>query len=144
MLNTDKRKYIDTLINNFWKLGFMTVKRKFGTYLPEPEKIGAFDVDIIARQKDIYAIGVTLSEDEIKNPRLLEKITFLATRHTKFSNKKVLLFLGVPSKQFKKVKLLIEELPEDVQISIKIISIAETTVPSVRKTKRKKEEILFT
>jgi len=144
MLNTDKRNYVDTLVNNFWKLGYMTIKRRFGTYLPEPEKVGGFDVDIIARQKDTYAIGVTLSDDELNNPKLLEKITFLATRHTRFSNKKVLLFLGIPSKQFKKIKLLIEELSDEVKKSIKIISIAETAIPSINKTKNKKEEILFT
>ena len=144
MLNLDKRKYVDTLVNNFWKFGYITVKRRFGTYLPEPEKVGDFDVDIIARQKDTYAIGVTLSDDELNNPKLLEKVTFLATRRTKFSNKKVLLFLGVPSKQFKKIKLFVEELPDEVKKCIKVISIVETTIPSVRKTKSKKEGILFT
>jgi len=144
MLSTEKRKYVDRLVNNFWKMGYMTVKRKFGTYLPEPEKVGGFDVDIIARQKDTYAIGISVQDDDLNNPGLLKKINFLATRRTKFSNRKVLLFLGIPSKYFKRIKLLIDELPDEVKRNIKLISVPETNIPSTRKAKGKKEEILFT
>jgi hypothetical protein len=132
----DKRKYVDTLVKNFWKLGYMTVKRKYGTYLPEPEKVGEFDIDIVARQKKDYAIGITLTAEELSNPKLLEKIIYLATRHTKFSNRKVQLFLGVPSKHYKKMKLLIEHLEDEVRRNIKLISITETTIPSIRRRKK--------
>ena len=132
----DKRKYVDTLVKNFWKLGYMTVKRKYGTYLPEPEKVGEFDIDIVARQKKDYAIGITLTAEELSNPKLLEKIIYLATRHTKFSNRKVQLFLGVPSKHYKKMKLLIEHLEDEVRKNIKLISITETTIPSIRRRKK--------
>ena len=137
----DKRKYIDTLVKNFWKLGYMTVKRKYGTYLPEPGKVGEFDIDIIARQEKDYAIGVTLTPDELNDPRLLEKITFLATRHTKFSNRKVQLFLGVPSKHFKKVKQLIELIEDEAKKNIKLISITDTKIPSIRRKKKTGENL---
>jgi hypothetical protein len=138
----DKRKYIDTLVKNFWKLGYMTIKRKYGTYLPEPGKVGEFDIDIIARQEKDYAIGVTLFAEELSNTKLLEKITYLATRHTKFSNRRVQLFLGIPSKHYKKVKQLIDLLEDEVKRSIKLISITETNVPSIRR-KKKTGETLF-
>ncbi len=138
----DKRKYVDTLVKNFWKHGYLTVKRKFGTYLPEPEKVGDFDVDIIARQKKDYAIGITLIPEDLNSPRLLEKICFLATRHTKFSNRKVQLFLGVPSKHLRKVKLLTENIDDQIRKNIKIVSLTETTIPSIR-SKKKTGETLF-
>ena len=138
----DKRKYIDTLVKNFWKLGYLTVKRKFGTYLPEPGKIGEFDIDVVAKQEKNYAIGITLHSEELNNPKLLEKITFLATRHTKFSNRQVQLFLGIPSKHYKKIKQLVELLDNEVKKNIKLISITETNIPSVR-NKKKTEENLF-
>ncbi len=138
----DKRKYIDTLVKNFWKLGYMTVKRKYGTYLPEPGKVGEYEIDIIARQERDYAIGLSLASEELNNPRLLEKITFLATRHTKFSNRKVQLFLGIPSRHYKKVKQLIELLEDEVKKNIKLISITETSIPSIRR-KKKTGETLF-
>ena len=131
----DKRKYVDTLVKNFWKLGYMTVKRKYGTYLPEPGKVGEFDIDIIARQEKDYAVGITLLEEELNNPKLLEKITFLATRRTKFSNREVQLFLGIPSKHYKKVKQLTDLLEDDVKKNIKLISITETNIPSIRRKK---------
>lgn len=136
MLNTDKRKYVDSLVKNFWKYGYMTVKRKYGTYLPEPEKVGGFDIDVVARQKKDYAIGITLSADEINNPRLLEKLTFLATRQTKFSNRKVILFLGVPSEHYKKIKQLVDVLEDEVKKNIKLVSITETKIPSIRRKKK--------
>jgi hypothetical protein len=130
MLDLVKRKSVDSLVDQLWKYGYLTVKRKFGTYLPEPEKVGGFDVDIISKQKGDYAIGIALSDDDVMNSRLLEKITFLATRHTKFTNRKVILFLGVPSSHYKMVKQLVEALDNNTKKNIKLVSIVETNVPS--------------
>jgi hypothetical protein len=138
MLDLVKRKNVDLLVDQLWKYGYLTLKRKFGTYLPEPEKVGGFDIDIISRQKKDYAIGVSLSVDEINNPKLLEKISFLATRHTRFTNNNVTLFLGVPSSHLKKVKELVGVLG-DIKKNIKFVSIPETGVPSPTEKKRKKD-----
>ena len=138
MLDLVKRKRVDLLVDQLWKYGYLTLKRKFGTYLPEPEKVGEFDIDIISRQKKDYAIGVTLSVDEMNNPKLLEKITFLATRHTKFTNNNVTLFLGVPSSHLRKVKQLVEVLGDDIRKNIKFVSIPETRISSSAE-RRKKE-----
>ena len=65
MLELMKRRTIDLLVEQFWKRGYLTVSRRFGTYLPEPSKIGKFDVDIIAKYKNNYAIGITLSNEDL-------------------------------------------------------------------------------
>ena len=139
MLDLVKRKKVDLLVDQLWRYGYLTLKRKFGTYLPEPEKVGEFDIDIISHQKKDYAIGVSLSDDEINNPKLLEKISFLATRRTKFTNNNVTLFLGVPSSHLKKVKELVDVLGDDIKKNIKFVSIAETGVPSHTEKRRKKD-----
>jgi hypothetical protein len=139
MLDLEKRKSVDLLIDQLWKYGYLTLKRKFGTYLPEPQKVGGFDVDIVSRQKGDYAIGIALSDSDVTDPTLLEKINFLATRHTKFTNRNVVLFLGIPLEHYEKVKQLVEVLGDDVKKNIKLISIVETEVPSHRTSKRKKE-----
>ena len=138
MLDLVKRKRVDLLVDQLWKYGYLTLKRKFGTYLPEPEKVGEFDIDIVSRQKKDYAIGVTLSVDEMNNPKLLEKISFLATRHTKFTNNNVTLFLGIPSNHLRKVKRLVEVLGDDIKKNIKFVSIPETRISSSGE-RRKKE-----
>jgi hypothetical protein len=51
-LSSLRRRSIDLLVDQFWKYGFTTLKRKFGTYLPEPEKVGRFEIDVVARQKE--------------------------------------------------------------------------------------------
>jgi hypothetical protein len=73
MLNPVKRKNIDLLVEQFWKHGYMTISRRFGTYLPEPEKVGDFDVDIVG----IQITRGALSEEDFNNPKLLEKLTTL-------------------------------------------------------------------
>jgi hypothetical protein len=135
-MNENARKNIDQLVDQFWKRGYFTVSRKFGTYLPEPSKVGNFDVDIIARHKKDYAIGITLAEQDLQNINLSEKLTYLATRHTKYSNKKVRLFVGVTVSYYKQAKILVEHLEPDVQKNIKLFQIVDKTLPSVRKSKR--------
>jgi len=135
-MNENERKNVDQLVQQFWKRGYFTVSRKFGTYLPEPSKVGNFDVDIIARYKTDYAIGITLAEQDLQKINLSEKLTYLATRHTKYSNKKVKLFVGVPVICFKQAKILIEQLDADVQKTIKLFQIVNERLPSVRRRKR--------
>jgi hypothetical protein len=142
VMEYDKRRSVDLLVEKFWKQGYLTVSRKFGTYLPEPAKVGDFEIDIIARYKKNYAIGITLTEDDLKDSKILEKLTYLATRQTKFSNKRVLLFVGVPSEFFKIAKELTDFMEHDARINIRLFPIVEKTLPS--STKRKsKEPTLF-
>ena len=117
-----KRQCVDLLISQFWKNGYLTISRKFGTYLPEPQRMGGFDIDIVARYKKDYAIGITLNDDDLENPALKEKIEFLATRQTKFTNKKVLLFLGIPNSLKKKLEFIISTLDENIRKNIKLLS----------------------
>jgi hypothetical protein len=135
MLDLMKRQSVDLLIDQFWKNGYFTISRKFGTYLPEPKRMGGFEVDIIARYKKDYAIGITLNVEDLENPDLKEKIHFLATRQTKSSNKNVLLFLGIPSDLRKKIEFIISTLDENVKKNIKIQFLYPELNP---KTKKKK------
>jgi len=84
MLNTSERYIVDSLVTQFWKRGYLTVSRRFGTYLPEPERVGDFEVDVVARQRNKYAIGISINEDELNSAELADKIYYLATRHTKY------------------------------------------------------------
>ncbi len=125
MLNDMKRKNIDLLIEHFWKQGYLTVSRKFGTYLPEPPKVGEFDVDIIAKFKKNYAIGITLAPEELNDKNILAKISYLATRKTKYSNSRVMLFVGISNEYYKNAKMMIDLLEEDVKKNIKLFPIVE-------------------
>ncbi len=141
-MDSIRRRYIDLLVEEFWKQGYLTVSRKYGTYLPEPAKVGEFDVDIIARYKKNYAIGITLSEEDLNDPNLINKIKFLATRQTKFTNKKVMLFIGVESEFYKNAKTLIELFEHDIKKNIKLFQIVEKAMPSVRRHGNR-DKILF-
>lgn len=137
---TDRRKEIDLLVEHFWKKGYLTLSRKFGTYLPEPSSIGGFEVDIIARQKKNYAIGITLNHEDLKDTSLVNRLRYLATRQTRNSNKKVSLFIGVNKADYSYAKSIINKIEEDIRknISLFIIDEKRETTPV-----RKKERVLF-
>jgi hypothetical protein len=141
-MNIPERKAIDLLVNEFWRLGFFTVSRRLGTYLPEPEDIGKFKVDVIGRQKDKYAIGITLNKEDIFNSALIEKINYLASRKTKTSDKPILLLIGVPDIYFKQVKELLLSVDEKVKRNIKLTRILEEDFES-RRSNRQIQQMIF-
>jgi hypothetical protein len=137
MLDLMKRTSVDLLVDQFWKNGYLTISRKFGTYLPEPHRMGGYEVDIVARYKKDYALGITINEEDLESPDLKEKLRFLATRQTKFTNKRVLLFIGITNELRKKLELIINSLDENIRKNVKIQSLAsEISLPA--KTKKKK------
>lgn len=123
MKESIRQRKVDDLVSHFWKNGYLTLSRKFGTYLPNPGNVGKYEVDAIGKLKKKYAIGVTLSEEELNDPKIYTKLEYLATRHTKYSNKRVTLFVGVPKFLFNKVKLCISNLSDEAKKSIKVVPI---------------------
>ncbi len=142
-MNTDRRRDVDLLIEEFWKKGYLTLFRKFGTYLPEPSDIGGFEVDVIAKLKDNFAIGISLSDQDFKEPSFIKnKLSYLAQRQSKGSNKKVQLFVGVSLLNIKYAKTLLEELDPETKKNIKLFQIAEKPDIAITNQKRS-EKILF-
>ncbi|MHB1687213.1 MAG: hypothetical protein ACYCVH_07555 [Ignavibacteriaceae bacterium] len=142
MLNLMKRKTVDLLVEQFWKEGYLTLRRKFGTYLPEPDKIGNFDVDIIAKQRKNYAIGLTLTAEDFRNSNLIERLTFLSTRQTRYSNKRVQLFVGVPTEYFEKAKSLVKLLSPAARKNIRIFQIEDKVFTNPNAVRRN-QKVLF-
>lgn len=142
-MNTDRRRDVDLLIEEFWKKGYLTLYRKFGTYLPEPSNIGEFEVDVIAKLKDNFAIGITLSDQDFKDSSSIKnKLSYLAQRQTRGSNKKVQLFVGVSLLNLKYAKTLLDELDPETKKNIKLFPITDKPDLSIRKENRA-EKILF-
>ncbi len=142
MLNMMKRDTVDLLVEQFWKQGYMTISRKYGTYLPEPSKVGNFEVDIIAKQKKNYAIGITITGDDLNDPGIVEKINYLATRQTKYTNKKVMLFMGAEVQYYKNAKALVDALDPETRKNIRLFQILERPLP-VRRRNRDFKKVLF-
>ena len=142
IMNISERKAIDLLVNEFWRLGFFTISRRFGTYLPEPENIGKFSVDVVGRLKEKYAVGITLKKEDIFSSDLIEKINFLASRRTKYSDKSITLFIGVPDIYFKQVKEILSNVDEKIKKNIKLIRIIENDIDS-KKDKTKDQQVIF-
>ncbi|MFN3872992.1 MAG: hypothetical protein ACK4R9_08320 [Ignavibacterium sp.] len=141
-MNYDRRKDVDSLIEQFWKRGYLTVSRKYGTYLPEPDKIGIYDVDVIARYKDSYAIGIVLNDEDFFDiAETQNRLVYLSTRQTKFNGKKVALFVGVSLKNFTKAKKIVDNLPNEVKRNIRLVQIVDRQ--NIHASVRKREHNIF-
>jgi len=127
MKESVKQQNIDDLIGHFWRNGYLTLSRRFGKYLPEPNNVGDFKVDAIGKQRKKYIIGLVLTEKDLNDTKTTAKLEFLATRHTKYSGKRVTLFVGVPKHLIKDTKYKISLLSVEAQKCIKIVSIGKKT-----------------
>lgn len=141
-MNVSERKAIDLLVNEFWRLGFFTVSRRLGTYLPEPDNVGRFQVDVIGRQKEKYAIGITLNKEDIYNSDLLEKISYLASRKSRSSGKSITLFIGVDDIYLKRVKEFLLNIDEKIRKNIKLVRIEENNF-SDHRSANQSQQVIF-
>jgi len=122
MVHFTEKDRVDSLIEHFWKNGFLTVSRKYSKYLPNPSKIGEFEVDAVGKLNKKMIFGLTLTESDLSKPTILRKIRFLANQQNKYSSKPVVLFLGVQENLIPLAKKLISNLDEETQKQIKIVS----------------------
>jgi len=123
MPRINHRERVDSLISQFWKDGYLTISRKHGNFLPAPERIGSYEIDALGKYKKNYVIGITLNEDDLLNPRILAKLKYLSSRNTIYSQKKVKLFIAVPSKFLTRAYDLIAGLPAENRDCIKLVPI---------------------
>jgi hypothetical protein len=121
-----KREKVDCLIDHLWQKGYLTLSRKYGTYLPTPPPIGGYEVDAVAKYKKKIALGITVTNDELNDPRFLNKIDFLVNYNTRFPQNHVTIFLGVPNELVVKASMLISSLQEKTQNQIKIVTLPDT------------------
>lgn len=122
-----KRERVDYLIDHLWQHGYLTLSRKFGKYLPAPPLMGEYEVDAVAKYKRKIALGLTVSDEELNDPKFLSKLDFLANYTSRYPQNKITLFLGVPYNSQVKASLLISSLDEETQKHIKIIALPEST-----------------
>ncbi|MBT8379780.1 MAG: hypothetical protein KJN64_11155 [Ignavibacteria bacterium] len=140
-MNISEREIIDSLVNEFWRLGYFTLSRRMGKYLPEPTAIGNFKVDVVGRQRDKYAVGIILNLNDLNDLNLIEKIKYLASRHSKSSRKPVTLLVGVPEYYHKLAKQKISSLDGELKRNVKIVKITENRNAHLHQNKH--TEVLF-
>jgi hypothetical protein len=127
MRKISNRERVDSLISQFWKEGYLTVSRKHGRYLPSPEPVGSYEIEALGKYKKNYVIGITLTEEDLINPKILQKIEYLSSPNTIYSSRKVKLFIAVPSKYLTRAHDLISQLPVENRDRIKLIPVSSST-----------------
>ncbi|MEW6506589.1 MAG: hypothetical protein AB1432_02460 [Bacteroidota bacterium] len=125
VIKKEKREKVDSLIEQLWKHGYLTLSRKYGKYLPSPAPVGNYDVDAIAKYKKKIAIGITVTEEELNDPNLVTKLIYLTHSKPKHSANKVTLFVGVPYDSIIKANLLLSSLDDETRSRIKLITLQD-------------------
>lgn len=120
-----QHKNIDSLVSQLWAHGFTPVSRKYGTYLPDPPRIGTYEIDVVAKNNKDHVIAVYISDAEVRDPQVLHKISFLAGRKLKYSNKKVLLFIGVSPSGYPLMKELVGSIDADLRKQIRLVVLTD-------------------
>ncbi len=115
------RDRVDSLIDHFWRNGFLTVSRKYGTYLPSPKPIGSYEVDAIGKYKRTFVLGLVLTDKDLEDPRLAARIDYLSSPNTKYSNRKTKLLLGTQKHLAAKLREIVSTLPKEKSSNIRII-----------------------
>ncbi|MCK6604068.1 MAG: hypothetical protein HUU43_07810 [Ignavibacteriaceae bacterium] len=108
MLRSNPKNEVDTLVLSFWDKGYSTLNRKYGNYLSDPPRIGSYDIEVLARTGEGYAIGIILSEEELVNGPDISKIRFLASRTSRKNGSPVKLFIGVPEDKVQQVRRILK------------------------------------
>jgi hypothetical protein len=127
MRRISHRERVDSLISPFWKYGYLTVSRKHGSFLPAPQPVGSYEIDALGKYKKNYVIGITLREEDLIDGKILAKLNYLSSGNTIYSQKKVQLFVAVPSKFLTKASELIAKLPVENRDCIKLVPISTSS-----------------
>lgn len=114
MKSLSKRDLIDKLYFRLRTAGYSTIGRRFGTYLPDPPDIGEFQIDILAKQKREFAIGIVIDDlSGVDVEFIRKKLLFLAERKSTYSGNPVKLHIAVTRKNYFIIKHIIDnDLPE--------------------------------
>ena len=74
MAHRTKSDGVDCIIDHLWQHGYLTLSRKYGKYLPAPPKMGEYEVDAVAKYKKKIALGLTITEEELKKAKERQEI----------------------------------------------------------------------
>ncbi len=125
MKQRSKKEKVDSLIDHLWQHGYLTLSRKFGKYLPSPPQISGYEVDAIGKYKKKLAIGLTISEEELNDPKFISKLDAITKYKERYPMYRITLFIGVPNNSLVKATMLISSLSEETQKHIKVVPLAD-------------------
>ena len=127
------KPYVDLLVSEFRKRGFTIQSRKYGKYLPEPPVIGDYKIDVLAKREKDFAIGIAISEFEVNDSVILNKLSYLASRVTRSTKRNVQLLIGAPPNCYRRIKELLDSvsLLSKEHVSLHLLTDADADLFSV-------------
>jgi len=127
----EKREILNLLVPKLWWDGYHIMSRRFAKHLPEPDPVGIYDVDVVARRGDTFLIGLSITSSELNDSKLIEKLKFLASRKSRYTNQPIRLWLGIEQPHQAKLMSLLKTIHEDERKNVKCISVVVSPAPTL-------------
>jgi hypothetical protein len=127
----EKIDILNLLVPKLWWDGYRVISRRFAKHLPEPEPVGVYDIDVVAKRGETYLIGLSITTAELNNAKLIDKIKFLASRKSRYTNQPIRLWLGVDQPHYARLMAIMKSLTEEERKNIKCFSVVVTPVPTL-------------
>lgn len=120
----DRKELLDTLVQKIRLEGYQIVSRKHGKFLPAPPPVGSHEIDVLAKRNNKFVIGLAVTSEEVKKDGLKDKLAYLATRTSRYSNLPVILFIGVEQSQYVKLAQILQQIPAEVKRQIRTFPVS--------------------
>ncbi|MCE1187708.1 MAG: hypothetical protein LWX56_01095 [Ignavibacteria bacterium] len=127
----EKRDLVDMLIHKIRLEGYQILNRRFGKYLPDPQPIGNYTFDILAKRNGVFVLGLCLDAVDFTQNDLAAKIEYLATRTSRYSNLPVVLFIGIDQSLYVRLAHILQQLPSDVRQHIRSHPLTDAPLPDL-------------
>ncbi|KAB2909412.1 MAG: hypothetical protein LC102_02345 [Ignavibacteriales bacterium] len=122
MYKLNKRDLTDKLYFKLREIGYSTIGRRYGTYLPNPPDIGEFEIDILAKRKMDFAIGIAIDDlSGVDIEFIKKKIRFLAGRKSTYSGNPVRLYIAVTRRNYFLLKHIIDGDLQDLSTEVELV-----------------------
>jgi hypothetical protein len=128
---SEKIEILNLLVPKLWWDGYRVISRRFAKHLPEPEPVGMYDIDVVAKRGETFLIGLSITAADLADAKLVDKIRFLASRKSRYTNQPIRLWLGVDQPHYARLMAIMKTVSEEERKNIKCISVVVSPAPSL-------------
>lgn len=132
MTQTEERKeLVESLIQKIRMEGYQIVNRRYGKFVPAPQPVGGHEVDILAKRNGSFIIGLCLASGDFAGSDLEEKVRYLASRTSKYSNTPVKLYIAIDQSIYVRLAKILQDLPHELRHRIRAYPLTNAEMPDL-------------
>ncbi|MBI5727532.1 MAG: hypothetical protein HY965_06745 [Ignavibacteriales bacterium] len=127
----ERKELVESLIQKIRLEGFQIVNRRYGKFVPAPQPVGGHDIDILAKRSGSFIIGLCIASGDFSDSGLEEKVRYLASRTTKYSNTPVKLYIAIDQSVYVRLAKILQNLPHELRHRIRAYPLTNAETPDL-------------